>query len=107
MFSFPRTGQAKRPAKQRKHRQVGIFEHLEDRTVLSGTPIGIEQLINTTVSGDQRTVSIGYHPSATQTVMVWASANEDGSGDGVYAQRYDLFGSKIGSPFRVKHHHFG
>jgi PhoPQ-activated pathogenicity-related protein len=101
MFSFPRHRRRQKSNTQRKQRKIGIFEHLEDRTVLSGTPIGFEQLINTTVSGDQRLVAIGSHPSATQTVMVWASAGEDGSGDGVYAQRYDHFGSKIGSSFRI------
>lgn len=77
------------------------LELLEDRTVLSSTPLGIEQLVNTTVSGDQKLAAIASNPLATQTVQVWASAGEDGSGDGVYAQRYNQFGEKVGNAFRV------
>ncbi|MES1212961.1 MAG: Ig domain-containing protein, partial [Singulisphaera sp.] len=40
-------------------------------------------------------------PHATQLIVAWASASEDGSGDGVYAQRYNLNGAAIGAPFRV------
>ena len=77
------------------------LEALEDRTVLSSTPLGIEQLVNTTVSGDQRLVAIGSHPMSNQFVEVWASAGQDGSGEGVYAQRYDRYGDKVGAAFRV------
>lgn len=77
------------------------LELLEDRTVLSSTPLGIEQLINTTVTGDQKLIAIASNPLATQTVQVWASAGEDGSGDGIYAQRYNQFGEKVGNAFRV------
>jgi PhoPQ-activated pathogenicity-related protein/Ca2+-binding RTX toxin-like protein len=77
------------------------LEYLEDRTVLSSTPIGIEELINTTEVGDQRLASIGSKPMAGQSVIAWVSTGEDGSEGGIYAQRYDLFGGKVGSPFRV------
>jgi PhoPQ-activated pathogenicity-related protein len=101
MFRFSREQKRTSSKKPARAKKLCFFEHLEDRTVLSGTPIGTEQLVNTTVAGDQRLAMIGSNPKAGQSVVVWASAGEDGSGDGVYAQRYDLFGSKVGSPFRV------
>ncbi|MBL9124643.1 MAG: putative Ig domain-containing protein [Planctomycetaceae bacterium] len=79
----------------------GLVEPLEERSLLSATPLGTEYQVNATVANDQRLIAIGSHPSATQSVMVWASAGEDGNGDGVYAQRLDLNGTKVGSPFRV------
>ncbi len=34
-------------------------------------------------------------------VVVWTSANQDGSGDGVFAQRYDANGNVVGPEFQV------
>src|SRR5689334_5963883 len=76
------------------------IEVLESRSLLSATPLGVEALINTTVTNDQKQVAIGSNPNSTQLVMAWASTSEDGSSDGVYAQRYDLYGAKVGTPFR-------
>jgi PhoPQ-activated pathogenicity-related protein len=101
MFGFSRADIEQKKSRRPRRKQLCFFEHLEDRTVLSGTPIGVEQLVNTTVTGDQRFAIIGANAKAGQSVVVWASANEDGSGDGVYAQRYDLFGNKVGNSFRV------
>ena len=83
------------------HSQPVRFEPLEDRSLLSATPLGNESQINTTVANDQRLVAVGTNPNATQYVVAWASASEDGSGDGIYAQRYDLNGTKVGNAFRA------
>jgi len=80
---------------------VPRFEALENRWLLAAAALGSEYQVNTTVAGDQRLVAIGSNPHANQIVMAWASANEDGSGDGIYAQRYNLYGTAIGTPFRV------
>lgn len=69
--------------------------------MLSATSLGAEYQLNTTVANDQRTVAIGSNPSSTQIVMVWVSVSQDGSGEGVYAQRYDLNGAAVGAAFRV------
>lgn len=81
--------------------RVPCLEALEERITPSLTPLGIEQLVNTIVVGDQRSPVVGAHPNSNQYVIVWTSAGEDGSGEGIYAQRYDRYGSQIGSPFRV------
>jgi hypothetical protein len=64
-----------------------------------------ETLVNTQTSGvqtlapnNQRSVAIdarGNH------VVTWASQNQDGSGWGVYAQRFDADGNPLGGEFRV------
>ncbi|MBX7166063.1 MAG: putative Ig domain-containing protein [Pirellulales bacterium] len=53
------------------------------------------------MANDQRTIAIASNPHSAQVVMAWVSVGEDGSGDGVYAQRYDRYGGAIGTPFRV------
>src|SRR5262249_33025102 len=56
--------------------------------------------INTTTSNWQ------YQPSVARdafgnTVIVWTSLSQDGSGDGVYARVYDEYGTALTSEFRV------
>jgi len=36
-------------------------------------------------------------------LITWVSAGQDGSGTGIYAQRYDRLGQKIGGEFQVNH----
>ena len=60
-----------------------------------GVKLGGETLINTTTAGYQ------YEPTAAGLsgggyVITWASANQDGSGWGIYGQRYDAAGAKLG-----------
>ncbi len=57
-------------------------------------------LINTTTTGNQ------YEPAVATLsdggfVVVWRSDNQDGSSAGVYAQRYDSLGAKVGTEFLV------
>jgi hypothetical protein len=64
-----------------------------------------DKLINTTTSGMQQTALSGQHAVAVDLlgnyVVTWASAGQDGSGWGIYAQRYTSNGIALGSEFRV------
>jgi len=82
-------------------RRTPGFEALEERSLLSATALGAEYQVNTTVTQDQRTIAIGSNPQSTQVTIAWVSVSEDGGGEGVYAQRYDLDGAKVGTPFLV------
>ena len=65
-----------------------------------GIPVGGETRINFTTASDQANPSItglsdgGY-------VVTWHSYNQDGSGYGVYAQRYDETGGTVGGEVRI------
>jgi hypothetical protein len=75
----------------------GIFGQRLDA---SGTPRGGEFQVNS------YTTSLQYHPSlasdaAGNFVVTWASQDQDGSGYGVFGQRYDASGARRGSEFQV------
>jgi hypothetical protein len=76
------------------------FEPLEDRSLLSVVPAGAEFQVNTYTAGNQYIPKVAMDP-AGDSVVTWVSANQDGSGYGVYAQRYSAAGAKQGSEFRV------
>jgi hypothetical protein len=67
---------------------------------VNGTKLGSEFRINTHTSGAQYGPSVAIAPNG-QFVVVWRSDGQDGSGEGVYAQRYNADGSKAGGEFRV------
>jgi hypothetical protein len=64
-----------------------------------------DNLVNTTTTAIQQTGSAGQRNVATDSqgnyVVTWASAGQDGSGWGVYAQRYSATGAPLGGEFRV------
>ena len=64
-----------------------------------------ETLVNTTTAGIQQTATTGQKSVATGVngdyVVTWASQNQDGSGWGVYAQRYNSGGVAQGGEFLV------
>ena len=66
----------------------------------SGVPQGGEFRVNTTTAGDQT-----YPAAAMDTngnfVITWSSYGQDGSGWGVYAQRYNSSGVAQGSEFQA------
>ncbi len=67
----------------------------------SGTAIDATQLTaNTTTGGDQSYVSIATAPDDRFTIS-WTSSGQDGSGLGIYAQRFNADGSKLGGEFRA------
>jgi hypothetical protein len=75
----------------------GVFAQ---RYASSGVPLGPEFRVNT------YTTSIQHHPAVASDasgnfVIVWDSFQQDGSGYGVFAQRYGSSGAPLGSEFRV------
>jgi len=57
--------------------------------------------INTYTTGDQRFPAVAADDSGDFVVVWHSDANQDGSFDGVFAQRYSSTGSLVGSEFRV------
>ncbi|HEY9880895.1 MAG TPA: DUF4347 domain-containing protein, partial [Leptolyngbyaceae cyanobacterium] len=66
----------------------------------SGNPIGSEFLINTNTIGDQISSSVASL-SDGGFVVTWSSSGQDGSGWGIYGQRYDASGNPAGSEFPI------
>jgi hypothetical protein len=85
------------------------FNHPLDRTQwgiigqrfnAAGQKLGGEFLINTYTAADQIDPRVAMD-AAGNFVVVWSSFGQDGSGYGVYAQRFNAAGQKVGSEFRV------
>jgi hypothetical protein len=66
----------------------------------SGVPLGSEFQVNTYTTGDQGDASV-VADAAGDFVIVWTSANEDGSSAGVFGQRFAAAGNPLGPEFRV------
>ncbi|HVZ50565.1 MAG TPA: Ig-like domain repeat protein [Pseudolabrys sp.] len=66
----------------------------------NGQHVGSEFRINTTTRSDQTTPAIAGL-SDGGFVVSWASKGQDGSGYGIYAQRYGAGGVKVGGEMRV------
>jgi hypothetical protein len=66
----------------------------------SGAPIGAEFRVNTTTGLSVFAGTVSTAPGGGFTVA-WSSDGQDGSGLGVYAQRYDGNADAIGTEFRV------
>jgi hypothetical protein len=62
--------------------------------------LGPEFLVNTYTTGLQAEPSVAYDPSGN-FIVVWRSAGQDGSQDGIFAQRYAGSGVPLGPEFRV------
>jgi hypothetical protein len=75
----------------------GIFGQ---RYAASGSPLGPEFRINSYTTNTQQTPSVAAEPSGS-FVVVWNSYGQDGSGFGVFGQRYDGSGAPLGSEFRI------
>ena len=65
-----------------------------------GTPAGGEFQVSTHTANDQNVPFITALNN-NGFVITWRSQGQDGSGDGVYAQRFDDAGNPDGSEFRV------
>ena len=59
-----------------------------------------EELVNSQVSGAQVRSSLAVLADGGH-VVVWNSDSQDGSSYGVYAQRYDAAGDKVGGEVRI------
>lgn len=72
------------------------FDIYAQRYDAAGVKVGGEMLVNTTTVGDQGAPSItGLADGGC--VIVWNSPGQDGSGLGVYEQRFDTSGAKVGA----------
>jgi hypothetical protein len=63
-------------------------------------PAGGEFRVNTYTTSEQRTPAVAVDRLGN-FIVVWRSLGQDGSGDGVFGQRYDAAGAAVGSEFRV------
>ncbi|MFM9968879.1 MAG: DUF4347 domain-containing protein, partial [Burkholderiales bacterium] len=59
-----------------------------------------ETRVNTTTSSDQQAPAVTVL-SGGGYVVVWMSSGQDGSGNGIYAQRYDASGAAVGVETRI------
>jgi hypothetical protein len=66
----------------------------------AGVARGDEFAVNTYTPDNQLGASVAASP-AGDFVIAWNSVSQDGSGTGVYAQRYDAAGAPQGAEFRV------
>ncbi|MCC9606604.1 hypothetical protein LOC68_17030 [Blastopirellula sp. JC732] len=62
--------------------------------------LGEESIVNTTTQHDQNTPAIAIKDSG-EYIVVWASDLQDGSAEGIYAQRFAADGTKIGGEIQV------
>ena len=76
---------------------IGIFGQ---RYTAAGATTGTWFVVNTTTGGFQLAPAIGMNASGA-FVVAWTSDGQDGSGRGVYAQRYTAGGNKTGGEFLV------
>ncbi len=66
----------------------------------AGIAVGNEFLVNTAKGGAQMNPSVAMDLDG-DFVVTWQSSLQDGSSFGIYAQRYDEAGVKLGGEFRV------
>ena len=75
----------------------GVFGQRYDD---AGTPQGGEFRVNSYTRGSQSSPNVASDADGNFTV-VWSSSGQDGSGSGIFGQRYDESGAALGSEFRV------
>ena len=75
----------------------GVHAQRYDR---AGVARGAEFQVNSHTAGDQRVGSVASDATGN-FVVLWRSYQQDGSGWGVFAQRYDASGTDRGTEFRV------
>jgi hypothetical protein len=75
----------------------GVYAQRYDQ---NGNPMGGEFRVNTYTAGDQTDPRVAMNING-QFVITWMSYGQDGSGWGIYAQRYATPGTPIGNEFRV------
>jgi hypothetical protein len=66
----------------------------------AGVAVGSEFRVNTTTVGNQRNPIVAMDASG-DFVITWQSSDQDGSGEGVYAQRFTAAGVAVGGEVRV------
>jgi hypothetical protein len=69
--------------------------------LLAAVPVSGEIPVNTTVSGNQTDAKTAMDANGNFVVVWTADGNLDGNGKGVFAQRFDASGNKLGGEVRV------
>ena len=77
---------------------TGIFAQ---RFSGGGGPLGGEFRVNSYTTAAQSRPAIAVRGNPGDFVVVWTSAGQDGSDDGVFAQRYSASGAPLGPEFQV------
>jgi hypothetical protein len=81
--------------------QDGAYEGVfGQRYAASGSPLGSEFRVNTYTTNAQDRASVASNASGN-FVVVWVSAQQDGSVRGIFGQRYAASGTPLGPEFRV------
>jgi len=70
------------------------------RYASDGTPLSGEFLVNATVNPAQIRSDVAMD-DAGNFVVVWQSDGQDGAGWGIYGQRFDASGNRLGPEFRI------
>ncbi|MFK8332984.1 beta strand repeat-containing protein [Pseudomonas sp. BJa5] len=76
------------------------FDIYSQRYNTSGAAVGDEVRVNSTTANAQQQQVIGTLSDGGYVVS-WTSSGQDGSGIGIYAQRYDASGTAVGGEVRV------
>jgi S-layer homology domain len=66
----------------------------------AGAPVGGEFRVNTTEANFQYGADVALDP-AGKAIVVWQSNEQDGSDMGIYGQRFDASGNRLGPEFNV------
>jgi hypothetical protein len=78
----------------------GVFGR---RFAASGAPVSGDFAVNSYTTGQQYQTAVAMDASGSFFVA-WNSPGQDGSGYGIFAQRYDAAGTPVGGEFRVNDH---
>lgn len=86
-----------RPGRDHADGSLGVYARRFDA---GGAPLGPAFGVNRFAAGDQSGPVVAMEPSG-RFVVVWQSQGQDGSGSGIYAQRFSAAGTYFGNEFRV------
>lgn len=101
-LSYPSIATDRRRLVRRYVRKLATVERLEARPLLSvgAAAVGLETRVNTFTPNSQTAPVISMDATANY-VVVWQSYTQDGSGYGIYAQKYSAAGVAQGTEFKV------
>ena len=85
---------------QEYNMDVYDYDICAQRYDAAGVPRGSPFQVNTFTAGDQEYPVIAMDVDG-DFVVVWTSEEQDGDSYGIYAQRYNALGARLGSEFRV------
>jgi hypothetical protein len=78
-----------------------VLQLIPRAVAAQGDPVGPEFRVNMFTTGIQRYPSVATGATGGNFVVVWASGGQDGSGFGIFGQRYASTGAPLGPEFRV------